>query len=137
MIASSERSSYGFEGALSWTAPIAGVWMLIGIVLYLVLRSRNPAALERMGEIYGGEALDRCSKRWERMSRSRSHTCRGKRTGLIKRVPVLGRRKVLLMLRPGARAYLRLTLTLPIRAGDALQRQTSTLVYRFTGVAQR
>ena len=30
--------------------------MLIGIVLYFVLRSRNPAALERMGEIYGGEA---------------------------------------------------------------------------------
>ena len=31
-----------FEGALSWTAPIAGVWMLIGIVLYFVLRARNP-----------------------------------------------------------------------------------------------
>jgi hypothetical protein len=45
-----------FEGALSWTAPIAAVWMLIGLVLYFVLRSRNPGALERMGEIYGGEA---------------------------------------------------------------------------------
>ena len=45
-----------FEGALSWTAPIAGVWMLIGIVLYFILRARNPSALERMGEIYGGEA---------------------------------------------------------------------------------
>jgi amino acid transporter len=45
-----------WEGALSYTAPIAGVWMLIGLVLYFILRSRNPAALERMGEIYGGEA---------------------------------------------------------------------------------
>ena len=45
-----------FTGALAWTAPIAGVWMLIGIVMYFILRSRNPAALERMGEIYGGEA---------------------------------------------------------------------------------
>ena len=45
-----------FTGALTWTAPIAGVWMLIGIVMYFVLRSRNPGALERMGEIYGGEA---------------------------------------------------------------------------------
>ena len=45
-----------WSGALAWTAPIAGIWMLIGLVLYFVLRSTNPAALERMGEIYGGEA---------------------------------------------------------------------------------
>ena len=45
-----------FEGALSWTAPIAAIWMVIGVVLYFVLRSRNPEALQRMGEIYGGEA---------------------------------------------------------------------------------
>ncbi|HYN63894.1 MAG TPA: APC family permease [Candidatus Limnocylindrales bacterium] len=45
-----------WEGALAWTAPIVAVWMLIGIVLYFVLRSSNPAALGRLGEIYGGEA---------------------------------------------------------------------------------
>jgi amino acid transporter len=45
-----------FTGALSYVAPIAAVWMLIGLVLYFVLRSRNPEALQRMGEIYGGEA---------------------------------------------------------------------------------
>ena len=44
-----------FTGALSLTAPIVAVWMLIGIVAYFVLRSRNPQALQRMGEIYGGE----------------------------------------------------------------------------------
>jgi len=30
--------------------------MVIGIVLYFVLRASNPAALGRLGEIYGGEA---------------------------------------------------------------------------------
>jgi amino acid transporter len=47
-----------FSGALAWTAPVAAVWMLIGIVAYFVLRSRDPGALDRMGEIYGGEAVD-------------------------------------------------------------------------------
>jgi amino acid transporter len=47
-----------FSGALSWIAPIAAVWMLIGLVVYFVLRSRDPAALARMGEIYGGDAAD-------------------------------------------------------------------------------
>ena len=41
-------------GALGWTAKIVAIWMAIGIVLYVVLRVRNPAALERMGQIYGG-----------------------------------------------------------------------------------
>jgi amino acid transporter len=45
-----------YETALRWTAPIVGVWMLIGIVLYVVLRRRSPEALERMGDVYGGEA---------------------------------------------------------------------------------
>lgn len=81
-------------------------------------------------------SLDRCSRGWEGTSQ-RSYTCRGRRTGLITRMPVLGGRRVRLTLRPGARAYLRLTLKLQIRAGDALQHQTSTLVYRFTGVEQR
>jgi len=44
-----------FSGALSWTAPIALAWMLIGVIVYFVLRSRDPAALDRMGEIYGAE----------------------------------------------------------------------------------
>ena len=43
-------------GALSWTAPIAAAWMIIGIVVYFVLRASNPDALRRIGEVYGGEA---------------------------------------------------------------------------------
>jgi len=44
-----------FTGALGLTAKIVGAWMAIGIVVFLWLRFRNPSALKRMGEIYGGE----------------------------------------------------------------------------------
>jgi amino acid transporter len=44
-----------WEGALAWTAPIVAAWMLLGIVIFFVLRASNPEALRRMGEIYGGE----------------------------------------------------------------------------------
>ena len=49
-----ELPPYG--NALQYTAPIVGVWLLIGIVLYFVLRARSPEALDRMGDVYGGEA---------------------------------------------------------------------------------
>jgi amino acid transporter len=45
-----------YGNALQYTAPIVGIWMLIGIVLYFVLRARDPEALVRMGDVYGGEA---------------------------------------------------------------------------------
>ncbi|HET8777168.1 MAG TPA: APC family permease, partial [Candidatus Limnocylindria bacterium] len=41
---------------LSLTAPIVGIWVVIGIVVYFVLRSQNPAALRRVNDVYGGEA---------------------------------------------------------------------------------
>ena len=31
-----------YANALQYTAPIVGIWMLIGIVLYFVLRARDP-----------------------------------------------------------------------------------------------
>jgi hypothetical protein len=45
-----------YTNALRWTAPIVGVWMLIGVGVYFWLRSRNPESLDRMGDVYGGEA---------------------------------------------------------------------------------
>jgi hypothetical protein len=102
----------------------------------LRVRAKRPSLLtdRRQGLLL---SLDRCSRRWKRPSKQHSYTCRGRRTRLITRRPVLGRRQARLTLRRRARAYLRLTLRLQIRAGDALQHQTSTLVYRFTGVEQR
>lgn len=44
-----------YETSLQYTAPIVGVWMGVGILLFVVLWFRNPEALRRMGNIYGGE----------------------------------------------------------------------------------
>jgi amino acid transporter len=44
-----------YENSLRWTAPVVGVWLLLGVLAYFYLRSRNPAALGRMNEVYGGE----------------------------------------------------------------------------------
>jgi hypothetical protein len=81
-------------------------------------------------------SLERCSRGWKGPRRTHSYTCRGRRTRLLTRKPVLGRRRLGLLLRRGQKAYLCLTLTLPTQAGNALEGQTSTLVYRFTAVAQ-
>ena len=44
-----------YETALRYTAPIVGVWVLLGVVIYFVLRARSPDALERVGDVYGGD----------------------------------------------------------------------------------
>jgi hypothetical protein len=37
---------------------VVGVWVVLGVILYFVLRARNPEALNRVGDVYGGEAAD-------------------------------------------------------------------------------
>jgi amino acid transporter len=44
-----------YTNSLRFTAPIVGVWMLIGIVIFAVLWFTNRAALDRMRDVYGGE----------------------------------------------------------------------------------
>ena len=44
-----------YTNYLRWTAPIVGVWVLLGIVAYFVLRARSPEALERVDDVYGAE----------------------------------------------------------------------------------
>ncbi len=44
-----------YDNYLRWTAPIVGVWVLIGIVIYFVLRATRPEALERVDDVYGGD----------------------------------------------------------------------------------
>jgi amino acid transporter len=44
-----------YTTSLKYTAPIVGVWMAIGIVLFVVLWFGNRQALERMRDVYGGE----------------------------------------------------------------------------------
>jgi amino acid transporter len=44
-----------YDNYLRWTAPIVGVWVLLGIVMYFVLRASRPEALERVDDVYGAE----------------------------------------------------------------------------------
>ena len=44
-----------YDNYLRLTAPIVGVWLVLGIVAYFILRARNPAALDRVDDVYGGE----------------------------------------------------------------------------------
>jgi amino acid transporter len=44
-----------YTNYLRFTAPIVGIWVVIGIIVYFVLRARNPEALARVDDVYGGE----------------------------------------------------------------------------------
>ncbi len=83
-------------------------------------------------------AIDRCSKRW---SRGRpGYVCRGKRVSLLTQRPLAGRTKLKLKrLGLGGRqpAHLRLVLTLPADAGNALQGRSTEARYSFVGVGGR
>ena len=47
----------GYTNSLQYTAPVAGIWLVIGVVAYFLLRSRNPDALARVDDIYGGDTV--------------------------------------------------------------------------------
>ena len=44
-----------YTNYLRFVAPIVGVLIVVGIVIYFVLRSRSPEALDRVDDVYGGE----------------------------------------------------------------------------------
>jgi amino acid transporter len=44
-----------YENSLRWTAPAVGIWLVLGVIAYFYLRSRNPRGLEAMNAVYGGE----------------------------------------------------------------------------------
>jgi hypothetical protein len=76
--------------------------------------------------------VSRCGKQWRR-NRS-GYACRSRVHMVLKPGPVLGRRKLAhASIKRGKKLFLLLTLTLPASADDTFQRQTSTLVYRFSG----
>jgi amino acid transporter len=45
-----------YTTALRWCAPIVGVWLILGVIAYFVLRSRDPEALDRVDDVYGGDS---------------------------------------------------------------------------------
>jgi amino acid transporter len=46
-----------YANSLRFTAPVVGVWIVLGILAYFILRSRNPEALTRVDDVYGGDAI--------------------------------------------------------------------------------
>ena len=44
-----------YTNSLRFTAPIVGVWMVIGIVVFVWLWMSHREALGRMGDVFGGE----------------------------------------------------------------------------------
>jgi amino acid transporter len=46
-----------YKNSLQYTAPVVAIWLVLGVVYYFVLRSRNPEALARVDDIYGGDSI--------------------------------------------------------------------------------
>ena len=46
-----------YQNSLRYTAPVVGVWLVLGVVAYVVLRMRNPGALARVDDVYGGDTV--------------------------------------------------------------------------------
>jgi hypothetical protein len=80
--------------------------------------------------------IDRCSHAWAK--RGRTYGCHGRHSVVLKTAPISRQsfRLRRLTARAGRTDHLRLTLSLPSRAGNALQRRASRIVYAFTGVAR-
>jgi hypothetical protein len=80
--------------------------------------------------------IERCSTNWKRNGRSRTYRCHGKHWVVLRTVAIGSRqpfRLRQLSARAGRTDHLRLTLGLPLEAGNELQHRLARLVYTFTG----
>lgn len=83
--------------------------------------------------------IDKCSVPWTEggVAPAYTYTCSGVTTTVLASTPVVGANMTLSglsALTAGSTDHLRVTLTLPATAPNALQGQTSTIQYTFTGV---
>ena len=85
-------------------------------------------------------AIDRCAKRWTKRRGTKAYVCDGKRWSVVTTVPLASKRALRLnhlSRRAGRTDHLRVTISLPLSAGNPLQGQTARVVYRLTGAAAR
>jgi hypothetical protein len=78
--------------------------------------------------------VDRCSVPWTESAFPYTYTCTGATSSVLAAAPVVGANRALsnLALTASATNHLRVTLSLPTTAGNALQGQTSAINYTFT-----
>ena len=108
----------------------------------IVLRTTTRGSSLLRSDPAGGIRLtiDRCAKRWTKRRGTKAYVCRGKRWSVVKTVPLTGKHALRLnhlSRRAGRTDHLRLTISLPLSAGNLLQGQTARVVYRLTGAAAR
>lgn len=81
-------------------------------------------------------AIDNCSVAWTESGPPYTYTCSGSTSTVLASQPIVGSNLALsnLTLTAGSTDHLRVTVTLPSTAGNALQNLSSTIAYTFTGV---
>jgi predicted ribosomally synthesized peptide with SipW-like signal peptide len=81
-------------------------------------------------------AIDRCSQAWTESGPPYTYTCGGSTSTVLASGALIGSSLALsnLTLTAGSTDHLRVTVTFPSVAGNALQNQSSTISYTFTGV---
>jgi spore coat-associated protein N len=81
-------------------------------------------------------AIDKCSVAWTESGPPYTYTCSGSASSVLASQPIIGSNMALsnLTLTAGSTDHLRVTVTLPSTAGNALQNLSSTIAYTFTGV---
>jgi spore coat-associated protein N len=81
-------------------------------------------------------AIDKCSVAWTESGPPYTYTCSGTTSSVLASQPIVGSNVALsnLTLTAGSTDHLRVTVTLPGTAGNALQNLSSTIAYTFTGV---
>jgi spore coat-associated protein N len=81
-------------------------------------------------------AIDKCSVAWTEAGPPYTYTCSGSTSTVLASQPIIGSNVALsnLTLTAGSTDHLRVTVTLPSTAGNALQNLSSTIAYTFAGV---
>lgn len=101
--------------------------------VYFVGRARKSSGLDANSRDGLQIAIDRCSRKW--VKRRGTYSCSARRSAVLARRPLLGRTRLRRLRLSHRAAHLRMILTLPTNAGDALQGQSTDAVYSFEGIA--